>query len=468
MLILKHGKEKIRANDMNNKGIVYIVHCIDTEGALYESLKETFKRIERFTGKKITPSYENLQKIQNKELDLDGKEEITAFTFSERNLNYKKNWGEIDEMLERITSEEYRMKFKDSFGGGYKYNWFIMDWSDFKINPRCRDQGFNNIYTHYKDFYDIHDLYKWNDEFQFLAHPMSFNHEAHKCATSYLNSPHIYESLCHRIIDCGDFPSCFRPGFHTERPDSNWLLEQFIPFDYSNQSIELTEKDKQQKDLTEGRFGDWRRAPSDWSFYHPSIDDWQVSGNCRRTIFRCLNVGTRLRLITQEEVDKAFERANNGEDTILAFCDHDYREMSYDIEEVYERIWNASKKYPDVKFKNSGANEAAIAVTKINPIVFDLNCDISNQNGIIRLSVDSTNETFGPQPFLAIKTKDGRYFMDNFDFQTPLRSWTYTFDEHSILIDDIECIGIASNSRTGTGCLKVIGNDGSEIKSKVW
>ena len=66
MLILKHGKEKIRANDMNNKGIVYIVHCIDTEGALYESLKETFKRIERFTGKKITPSYENLQKIQNK------------------------------------------------------------------------------------------------------------------------------------------------------------------------------------------------------------------------------------------------------------------------------------------------------------------------------------------------------------------------------------------------------------------
>ena len=107
---------------MDKKGIVYVVHCIDTEGALYESLKETFKRIERFTGKKILPSYENLKKIQNKEINLDGKEEITAFTFSERNLNYKKNWGEIDEMLEHITSEEYRMKFKDSFGGGYKYN----------------------------------------------------------------------------------------------------------------------------------------------------------------------------------------------------------------------------------------------------------------------------------------------------------------------------------------------------------
>ena len=63
---------------MSKLGIVYIVHCIDTEGCLYESLKETFLRIERFTGKKITPSVENLRRIQNKEINLDGKEEITA------------------------------------------------------------------------------------------------------------------------------------------------------------------------------------------------------------------------------------------------------------------------------------------------------------------------------------------------------------------------------------------------------
>ena len=365
---------------MNKTGIVYVVHCIDTEGCLYESLKETFLRIERFTGKKIVPSLENLKKIQNKQIDLSGKEEITAFTFSERNLNYKKNWGEIDEMLERITSKDYRMKFNDSFGNGYKYNWFIMDWADYRINPRCRDQGYNNIYNHYKDFYDMHDLHKWGDEFQFHAHPMSVNHEAHKCATSYLNSPHILESLCHRIIDCGDFPSCFRPGFHTERPDSNWFLEQFIPFD------------------------------------------------CRRTIFRCLNVGTRLRLITQEESDKAFERASNGEDTILAFCDHDYREMSYDVEEVYEQIWNANKKYPDVKFKNAGAHEAAVAVLGFEQKPFELKCEIQTEKGITRLQVDATSDTFGPQPFLAIKTMDGRYFTDNFDFQIPKRSWTYTFD----------------------------------------
>ena len=30
-------------------GIVYLVHCVDTEGPLYESLEATFERIEKVT-----------------------------------------------------------------------------------------------------------------------------------------------------------------------------------------------------------------------------------------------------------------------------------------------------------------------------------------------------------------------------------------------------------------------------------
>lgn len=441
---------------MANNGIVYVVHCIDTEGPLYESLKETFKRIKYFTGKDIFPSFENLRKIQKKEYPLDGKEEMAALVFSKRLLNYKKDWGDIDRMLEHITSKDYRMQFADSFGEGYVYNWFIMDWEGFKTNPRCRDQGFNNIYNHYRDFYDLHDLHGWNDEFHFHAHPMSINREAHRCATSYLNSPHIYESLCHRIIDCKDFPSCFRPGFHTERPDSNWFLEQFIPFDFGNQAVLFPANDKNQDDIVEGRFGDWRRAPSDWSWYHPSIDDYQIAGNCHRTIFRCLNIGTRYHLITQDDVDMAFSRAANGEATILAYTDHDFREMSYDIEDVYRMILKSSEKYPDVKFKNSGAHEAAVAVLGIEEQPFDLHYEIERKNGTGRLHVKASSETFGPQPFLAIKTNEGRYFMDNFDFQELRRSWTYIFDEHTLPINTIDKIGIASNSMYGTKSVKVI------------
>ena len=130
--------------------------------------------------------------------------------------------------------------------------------------------------------------------------------------------------------------------------------------------------------------------------------------------------------------------------------------MSYDVEEVYERILNASKKHPDIKFKNSGAHEAAMAVTGNKNEPFELKCEIKTENGITRLYVNASSDTFGPQPYLAIKTKGGRYFMDNFDFQVPKRSWTYTFDEHSVLIDDVDKIGIASNSANGAKFVYVL------------
>ena len=43
---------------MKNK-IVYIVHCIDTEGPLYESLKAKFDRIEDIFNIKIKPTIQH-------------------------------------------------------------------------------------------------------------------------------------------------------------------------------------------------------------------------------------------------------------------------------------------------------------------------------------------------------------------------------------------------------------------------
>lgn len=451
-----------------DNGVVYVVHCIDTEGPLYESLTETFKRIEYIVGKKIEPSLENLKRIQNCKIDLNGKEKLAAEAFSKRLLNYNKDWTDIDNMLHKLLSNEFRLKYKDSYGRGWVYNWFIVDFVDFITNPRCRDLGYNNIYNHYNDFYAINKIDFGDDEFQWHAHPMSIYREAHKCETSYINSPHIFQSLCHRIIDCGDFPQCFRPGFHTERPDSHWFLEQFIPYDFGNQSIELTQEDLQQKDLSDGRFGDWRRASSSWKFYHPSHDDYQLPGNCNRFIFRCLNVGTRLRLITQNEVNKAFELASKGEDVILAFTDHDFRDMSLDIDEIYGKLINASKKYPDIKWMNCGALKAAQTVTKSNKEKLSLKCKLVDNKSYKKLFVETNIDTFGPQPFLAIKTTDNRYIMENFDFQIPKKSWTYTFDENSILPYNISEIGIATNSIYGTGSLVVLDSKGCILKTKEW
>ena len=37
----------------DNKPKVYIVHCVDTEGPMYESIEETFQRLDSIFGIKI-------------------------------------------------------------------------------------------------------------------------------------------------------------------------------------------------------------------------------------------------------------------------------------------------------------------------------------------------------------------------------------------------------------------------------
>jgi len=62
---------------------------------------------------------------------------------------------------------------------------------------------------------------------------------------------------------------------------------------------------------------------------------------------------------------------------------------------------------------------------------------------------------FGPQPYLAIKTKSGRFIHDNFDFGLDGKSWNYVFDAETVLSDDLEMVGIAANNKYGDTCIKI-------------
>lgn len=445
------------------KKIVYVVHCVDTEGPMDETLEATFDRIYEFTGKRIEPTVRNLKMIQKGEMDLNGYEDAAKIAFSEHILSYNRNFGDIDEMLKELTSNEFRQKHTDDFGEGWKYSWFILDNVGYKENPRSRILGYNSIYDHYKLFYKANGI-KPVDDFQLHLHPMNYYGIGNRNATSYFNTPSIVQTLCRRLIDRGEFANCFRPGFHCERPDSNWLLEQFIPFDFGNQAIEIPKEDKKQPNIGNGRLGDWRRAPSDWSEYHPSIDDYQKAGECNRVIFRCLNIGTRHTVLNQEEVDKAFCRANEGIPTVMAFTNHDFRDMRSDVSDVYAMIKNAKKKYPEVCFKNEIASSAAKEVLNLDLTPIEIRTHMEGN----KLSVSTNIDSFGPQPFLALKIKGGIYYSDNFDFQEYKRKWSYVFDEDTVKLEDVEKIGIATNSLSGTGCLVILDTMGNTILKKQW
>jgi hypothetical protein len=441
---------------------LFLVHCIDTEGPLREPLEATFDRLEISLGIRLAPSHETLQKIRSGELDLGDKTGGAQAICSPHNLEYNDSWPKIDSMLDEILSAKYRQGFPDSDGRGCVFNWFVMDHVGFDENPRGRDVGYHNIFDRYQE--KMEQVRAHGHELQFHFHPTSTYRQGHICATSYLRSTHLLlEVLARRIIDRTWFPSCFRAGFYAERPDSHWFLEQWFPFDFSNNATAESTIESVQKDIGEGRFGDWRRAPDDWSHYHPSHDDYQVPGNCRRTILRALAVGTRMRLMKQSDVDAAFARAAREIPTVLAFADHDYRDMRRDVEAVYSMVKKSAEKFPKVRWIHSGARDAARTVLGLTSAPLDFDVTLESRGSTKLLRVEARGQVFGPQPFLAVRTLDRRYISDNFDFQIPGKLWTYTFDHQSIYPDSFDRVGVGASSPDGSTCVTVLDSKGSLI-----
>ena len=112
---------------MRKKNILYVVHCVDTEGPLNESLKKTFQRLKSIFGISIKPTQKNLIKIQNRKIDFGKNTDTVAKVFSKQLMNYNNSWKKIEQMQKKILSKTFRNKFKDSFGKGWVYNWFIID-----------------------------------------------------------------------------------------------------------------------------------------------------------------------------------------------------------------------------------------------------------------------------------------------------------------------------------------------------
>lgn len=454
-------------------GTVYIVHHIDTEGPLKEPVPEVFKRIENTFGIKLSikRTEDNLKKLQRGEWKSNDKNlinEIKKF-LSPHLLELKTSWAEIDQMLWEIMSKKFRNSKEDNFGGGWVFNWHVMDHVGFETNERGRDLGYLKVFNHYENL--IKKTKSDEDKIHWHFHPISFFREAHISATSYENSyREIHDVICRRLIEKNWFPRVNRAGFHAERPDSNWFLEQWIPFDPSNQALK-EKKGQIQKDAINGRYGDWRGAPDDWSLYHPDTYDWRKKGDANRVIGRILNLNARFRNITKSELEKAFLKAQNGESVYVGVANHDWRDMKSEIEEFRKMLLLVSSNFSNVKYKFS---ESVVAFREVlgykakefKTNAVDFNLDI--KNNVLKLKVVK-GKLFGPQPYLAIKTKKGEYFHDNFDFGEFKKEYFYTFDRYTVPIEMIDIIAVASNDRYGNTCIgKITIKNNKKNKEKLF
>ena len=436
---------------------INVVHLVDTEGPLYEPLNITFNRIKEVFGINIKANKLNLKKILENDISLDLNKKLKKKffeSFNERTLNYKKNWNEVNNQNKILFSKKFRAKYQDSYGQNWKINWNCVDHINYKSNPQRKTLGYHKIFDYYKDKILKSGI---KDSIHFHFHPTSISNGSNTTGNHYFsNSDNLFQILCRRIIDRNWFPSVYRPGFHIENPDSNWFLEQFIPFDYSNQSCS-------QINTNTERFENWEYASKSWSPYHPDHDDYQKKGSCRRWVARCLNVGTRIALLNQSEVDKAFDERGRNKKVILAFTNHDFRSMEHDFKNTYQMLLNSSKKYK-IRFKFSDAREAfqSLLGKPKKKIKFKVNF-VDN-----KIFIKSNKKIFGPQPFLAIKTKDKNYYHENFYIKKPFKEWIYSFDRHSVEKNKIDYFAFAANDSYGCTALVKIKLSNSKFKIKTY
>ena len=167
---------------------------------------------------------------------------------------------------------------------------------------------------------------------------------------------------------------------------------------------------------------------------------------------KCLNIGTRQNLLNDYEIEMAFKDAQKNGAAILSFTNHDFRDMEIDIDDTYTRIARIAKNYKDVSFVNSEAVNAMqkTVFTDIGSNTLKLTSKIIQENNMTKLTVNCIKgNVFGSQPYLAIKTKEGKYYHDNFNEREHLKSWEYIFDRSTISVESIDKVAVAANDKYG-------------------
>ena len=418
---------------------VSLLHAVDTEGPLFESPAETVARINRIAGLSLPVTARTLDDLVEGKVALGDTEAVVTNVL--RYSRFLGDWSAVGAMLERIMAPAFRQANCDSGGRPWVYNWHVMDHVGYEVNPRRRDIGYHNVFDVYREL-----TADAEDELGFHFHPDHYFPHAHMCGTNFNTSRHLHSILNRRLVDRNWFPKSFRAGFHTERPDSHLFLEQWIPHDFSNQAIAGDTSTAGQLDLDDHRFGDWTRAPAAWGWYHPHHDDYQAPGNCRRRIFRFLNIGTRHRCVTVEEIRNAFELASTTQTNVfVGVTNHDFRDMAPDVEWL-KQTFDAIAAQTRIPWRSATVSDS---YEEWQGVPIRSTWKLTQETHLHRLRISYDGDTFGPQPYMAIKLANEGYFHVNLDIVKPFREFSYVFDDNTVDIARIESIVIGTNDRRG-------------------
>ena len=165
---------------------------------------------------------------------------------------FLEDWASILASLGELTSDSFRSAHRDSFGSPYCFNWFVMDFTGFRTNPKERVARYHDTWDNITSLPVAVDGLYWH------YHVPSETGVGDEWSASWLTSNECNVILARRLLERRVFPAAFRAGGTIEDEAASRWLEQVFPLDFSNR---VSERSLPGADLYHFN---WYGAPQIW------------------------------------------------------------------------------------------------------------------------------------------------------------------------------------------------------------
>lgn len=332
--------------------------------------------------------------------------------------------------LDQAMSETVRLASLDSFGTPIKFTWYQLAYetycfttpSDcllvhnqmerFKDSIKRWDDGLAWHY-HSAEWYSYYGSNETGGRSTFWNQVLTFNGKQYMHGTDVGLAEKF---LSMQVLEKSYYPAMLRIGWAWMNNDLSRWIDGIIPYDYVS-NAPLTRPLPTRDPI--GNVYDWSRAPQDWSFYHPSTTDYQVAGDMKHYIFRCMP--------DKKDFPEAFANAQAGKPSLVCVYTHTYNDPKNIL--TSSQMQDFQMAYPGTKFAYVNGLEG---VKKIIGYRDDVAPTVTVQQPWEKFFTVLSNEPLFAAPYAAVQTTDGSYIRvraekDQATF-TPEGLLAWTFD----------------------------------------
>lgn len=310
----------------------------------------------------------------------------------------------------QVMDPAFRNKFKDSFGQGLKFTWWMMGGNIFRngVNANVPLPNTMNVFLMKK--YHGAAMQQFGDELTLHYHTFLWS-DYDGDGISYWNQSRTFAecrddfelTVAQYFLEEEVFAASFRSGWHYM--DNGWQarLDELLPFSMHNN---LGAYKVWALPEPVGNVEDWSRAPSAFVPFHPATTNYQVAGDGRGWNVRSVKMVN----VTQTMLNQMFAAAAGGTDQVACFWDHLPESFVANVNRVGPMIELAASNAPAVSFRFCTAVEAMqrwLGAWNLPPVTLDVTEDIQGET--VTLQVQTSGPIFQPQPYVALKDIYAQY-----------------------------------------------------------